>query len=174
MLLGVSDYRDPGDFRTGPRRGRHQHQRQALAACLVGTVEVLQRLFAVDQQRHQLGRIQRAAAAQAEYAIRLEGTAVTDRLLDHRSGRIRHYLVEHGHAATRRFQHRAGLAGEAEFDDARVTDQQHTAHTQAAEDLADALQGTRRTDDARDTSEFMMHDYLLTAPRRTGRGRLRE
>ncbi|MNO87479.1 hypothetical protein D3C76_789010 [compost metagenome] len=141
------DHRDSGNLRASTGGGGHQDQRQACALALVDAIDLRQLLAAAQQQRSQLGGIQRTAATKSDHAIGAASPARFNRSENHCLWRVGQYLGKylHRHArCSKTTQHRFEQPG---CHDARVGHQQHRAGPQVQHLRGKTGSGTALDDD---------------------------
>lgn len=102
----------------GPRRGRHQDQRQPPAAHLADAVHLGERLVRAEEEGDQLRRVHRGAATEPDHQFGAECTGIGNGGQHHRLGRVGDHAVIH----------RDGQSGGLETVD-RAVEQAKAAHT---------------------------------------------
>ena len=124
-LLGRLARRDDGDvcdFRSCPRRGGDQHQRQARPRHLAHAVHVLDRLLRTDERADHLGRVHRAPAPEPDDEVGSEVAHEVRAFQDDILRRVGHHLIEHRDRVACIFQRRDPRIHQAEPSHARIRD----------------------------------------------------
>ena len=150
FLFGArrGDDRDGRDLRSRTGRRWHLYERQSGPLCEVHAINRIEAFVRADEQRHQLGRIERTPTANPDHPVDLCLACACHRDVHARLGWIRLHTVEDDRGHGRSRERRQHVVQDPTPAQPRIRDHKRAVHTQRRRVRGETCCGPIRADNA--------------------------